>query len=94
MVGMDIASAFSPLTLGHGQASCVGALSLSPSPGRHKACPYVAVSPPPRVSMRRHMVPDDGHIRRLDRRLIDKLTITHHQDTVRQGQEFVQVLTH
>jgi hypothetical protein len=44
--------------------------------------------------MRRHMVPDDGDIRRLNRRLIDNLTITHHQDTVREGQELVQVLTH
>src|SRR5215831_5560812 len=71
----------------------VGAFSLSPSPGRHKACPYVALSPP-RVSVRCHVVPDDGHIRRLDRRLIDNLTITHHQDTVREGQELVQILTH
>ena len=37
------------------------------------------------ASVHRHMVPDDGHIRRLDRRLVDNLTITHHQNTVREG---------
>jgi hypothetical protein len=46
------------------------------------------------ASVRRHMVPDDGHICRLDRRLIDDLTITPHQDTVCQGQKLVQILTH
>src|SRR5712691_4125835 len=40
------------------------------------------------------MVPDDGHIRCLDWRLVDNLTITHHHNTVRKGQEFVQVLTY
>jgi hypothetical protein len=67
------------------EKAAVAAFSLSPR----------LVAPlSPRVSVRRHMVPDDGHIRRLDRRLIDNLTITHHQDTVRQGQELVQVLTY
>src|SRR5262245_20277447 len=37
------------------------------------------------ASVRRHMVPANGHIHRLDRCLIDNLTITHHQDTVREG---------
>src|SRR5262252_7601763 len=49
---------------------------------------------PLRVSVRCHMVPNDGHIRCLDWRLIDNLTITHYQDPVRQGQDLVQVLTH
>lgn len=36
----------------------------------------------PLLSVRRHVVPDGGYIRGLDRRLVDHQTITHHQDAV------------
>ena len=56
---------YSPLAL----VGCQTRLSVPyPSP------PHLIAPSSPRVSMRRHMAPDDGHIRRLDQCLIDHLT--------------------
>ena len=53
--------------------------------GRHVRPPHMLGRP----LLCRHMVPNGGHIRGLDRCLIDNLTITHHQDAVGQDQQLV-----
>jgi hypothetical protein len=47
-----------------------------------QACALLGKSRHHPASVRRHMVPDGGHIRSLARRLIDHLAVTHDQDAV------------